>query len=79
MLPTKFQVNWLLVKEKKQNDIFKMAAILDFLQEQFQIFSIYKSPQCFQLSFKSFGLSVQEKTCKTDGQDAAIAAILDFP
>ena len=35
-------------------------------------FFIYKSPLCFLPSFKSLGLSVQEKKPKTDFQDAAI-------
>ena len=46
-----------------------MAAILDFRLEQFQLFLIYKSPQCFLPCLESIGLSVQEKKRKIDFQD----------
>ena len=53
-----------------------MAAILDFWLERFYLFIylflIYKSPLCFLPSFKSIGLSVQEKKQKTDFQNGAI-------
>ena len=42
-----------------------MLAFLDFRSEQFFFpFMIYKSPQCFLSSFKSIGLSVQDKKWK---------------
>ena len=37
--------------------------------EQFYLFLIYKSPQCFLPSFESIGLLVQEKKRKIDFQD----------
>ena len=46
-----------------------MAAILDFWSEQFYLFLIYKSPRRLLPSFKSIGLSVQEKKRKIDFQD----------
>ena len=63
-----------------------MAAILDFGSGRFLLFLIYKSPQCFLPSFKSIGLSVQEKKQKIDFQDGdhlksltgMILAILDL-
>ena len=45
------------------------AAILDFESERFQLFLMYKSPECFLLSFESIGLSVQERKRKIDYQD----------
>ena len=44
-------------------------AILDFRLERFELFLIYKSPQCFLPSFESIGLLVQEKKWKIDFQD----------
>ena len=86
MLPTEFQVNWPLGSWRSQKYIFKMAikmatttAILDFLSEQIWLILIYKSPQCFLLSFKSIGLLVQEKEGKTDFQDGHHGGHLGFP
>ena len=56
-----------------------MAAILDLQSARFKLFLIYKSPQCFPLSFESTGLSVQEKKCKTDFQDGGHGDHLGFP
>ena len=56
-----------------------MAAILDFLSEQFLLFFIYKSTQCFLPSFKSIGLLVQEKKRKIDFQDGHHGGNLGFP
>ena len=69
-----------LVKEK-QKKIFKMAAtvpILDFQSEQFWLFLIYKSSQCFLPSSKSVGLLVQEKKHKIDFQDGRHSGHLGF-
>ena len=56
-----------------------MVAILDFQSEQFKLFLIYKSPQCFLLSFESTGLSVQEKKQKIDFQDGSHGGYLGVP
>ena len=73
MLPTKFQVNWLLgLGEEVKKMIFKMAtmaATLDFRSAWFQLFLIYKFPWCFLPSLESIGISVQEKKQKIDFQD----------
>ena len=42
------------------------GAISDFQSELFQLFLTYKTPQYFLPSFKSIGLSVQEKKLKID-------------
>ena len=55
-----------------------MAAILDFRLARFQLFLIYKSPQCFLESLESIGLSVQEKR-KIDFQDGGHGGHLGFP
>ena len=52
----------------------KIAAILDFRTDRFQLFLIYKSP-----SFKSIGLSVQGKKRKTGFQDGGHGSHLGFP
>ena len=62
----------LSVQKKKFKHIFKitaMAAIWDFLLQQFELFLIYKSPRCFLPSFESIGLSVPKKKGKIDFQD----------
>ena len=51
----------LSVQEKKTFKMDAMAAIWDFLSQQFELFFIYKSPRCFLPSFESNGISVQEK------------------
>ena len=59
-------------RRKSSKQIFKMAtiaAIWDFLSQQFELFLIYKSPRCFLPSFESIGLSVQKKKRKIDFQD----------
>ena len=82
MLPTKFQVKWPFSSgEEAKNRFFKMAAnaaILDFRSKQFYLFLIYTSPRCLLPSFKSTGLTVQEKKQKMDSQDGCHGAILDF-
>ena len=60
MLPTKFRVNWPSVQEQKRKRDFA-SGLLDFRSEQFKLFLIYKSPQCFLPSFQSTGCLVQEK------------------
>ena len=73
MLPSKFGVNWPFDSGKEAKNRFTaMVAILDFQSARFQLFLIYKSPQCFLASLESIGLSVQEKKRKK------MAAILDF-
>ena len=49
-----------------------MTTIWDFLSERFELFLIYKSPQCFLTSFESIGLSVQKKKRKIDFQDGCL-------
>ena len=59
-------------RRRSQKYIFKIAAmavILDFRSEGLQLFLIYKSSRCFLPSFKSIGLSVQEKKLKIDFKD----------
>ena len=59
-------------RRKNSKQIFKMATIAeiwDFLSQQFELFLIYKSPQCFLPSFESNDLSVQKKKGKIDFQD----------
>ena len=46
-----------------------MATILDLRSEQFLLFLIYKSQQCFLPSSKSIGIWVKEKKQKIDFQD----------
>ena len=46
-----------------------LAAILDFRSARFQLFLIYKSPQCFLPGLESIGFWVQEKKRKIDFQD----------
>ena len=55
-----------------------MAAIFDFRSEQFYLYLIYKSAWCFIPSFKSIGLSVQEKKRKIDFQDGHHGGYLGF-
>ena len=64
ILPMNFESTALLVQGKSSKQIFKMdamAAIWDFLSQQFEQFFICKSPQCFLPSFESTGLSVQKR------------------
>ena len=56
-----------------------MVAILEFKSEQFYLFLLYKTPWCFLPSFKSIGLSVQEKTWKIDFKDSSNGGHLGFP
>ena len=62
MLPPKFRVNWPFGSGEEAKNRFPVGTIL-------AIFFIYKSSQCFLPSFKSLGLSVQEKKRKIDFQD----------
>ena len=55
-----------------------MVAVLDFRAERNKLL-IYKSPRYFLLSFKSTGLSVQEKKRKIDFQDGSHGCYLGFP
>ena len=55
-----------------------MAAILGFRSQRFLLFCIYKSPQCFLSSYKSFGPSVREKKRKIDFQDGGHGGRLGF-
>ena len=48
-----------------------MAVILDFQLEWFMLFLIYKWIRYFISSFKSIGLTVQEKMDKTDFQNGS--------
>ena len=56
-----------------------MAAILDFRSARFQLFLIYKSPQCFLPGLESIGFWVQEKKRKIDFQDGCHGGHLGFP
>ena len=55
-----------------------VAASLDFQSELFKLFSINKSPWYFLSSFRSIGLSVQEKKSKIDFQDGGHDSHLGF-
>ena len=55
-----------------------MAAILDIGLARFQLFLIYKSPQCLLQSLESIGLSVQEKKLNIDFQDGGHGGHLGF-
>ena len=47
-------------------------------RDDFSYFFIYKSPRCFLPSFKSIGLSVQEKKRKIHFQDGHHGGYLEF-
>ena len=58
----------------------EVAASLDLGSEQLSNFIfIFKSPRCFLPSFKSIGLSVQEKKRKIDFQEGGHGGQLGFP
>ena len=63
MLPTKIKVNW------QKIDVQDLATSIGMI---LAIFFICKSPRCFLPSFKSVGLSVQEKKQKINLKMAAI-------
>ena len=72
ILPTKFQVNWPFDSGEAKNRFsiwppWRPSWIFDW--NNFSYFFIYKWPWCFLSSFKSTGLSVQEKKRKIDYQD----------
>ena len=70
------------LRRRSRRQIFKMAttvAILDFRLELFELFLIYKSPQCFLPSFKSIGFLFQAKNRKIDFQDSSHGSHLGFP
>ena len=73
ILPMNFESIALSVRRKSSKQIFKMdtmAAIWDFLSQQFELFFIYKSLRCCLPSFKSIGPSVQKKTGKINFQNS---------
>ena len=84
MLPTKFRVNWIFDSGEETKNIWSMAAILDHND-----FSYFWStaPRWFLPSFKSIGLSVQEKKRKMNFRHGGhlwfpigtILAIFDLP
>ena len=55
-----------------------VAAMLHFQSEQVYVFLIYMSPWYFIPSFKSIGLSVQEKQLKKDVQDGGYGGHIGF-
>ena len=67
MLPTKLRVNWLSVQEKKRKIDFQdgLQRRLSWISDwnDFSYFWLISHP-CFQPSFKSVGLRVQEKKLK---------------
>ena len=83
MLPTKFQVNWPLCSGEEAKNRFSRwqpwqpSWISN--RNDFSNFFIYKSPRCFLPSFKSIGLSVQEKKRKVHFQDGGHGSHLEFP
>ena len=56
-----------------------MAARVISDQNDFSYFFIYKSPRYFLSSFKSTGLSLQEKMFKIDFQDGNCGGHIGFP
>ena len=62
-------------RKSAKNRFSRWRLFLDFRSERFNLFLIYKSPECFLSSFESVGLSVQEKNRIIDFK---MAAILDF-
>ena len=64
MLPTKFQVNLPFCSGVEAKNGFQDGGHLGFSMERVELFLIYKSPKCFLQSFKSVGLSVEEKKGK---------------
>ena len=64
----KFQVLWPFGSGEETKNRFKVAAILDFDRINFSFF-ICKLPRFLLSSFKSIGLSVQEKKFNIDFQD----------
>ena len=89
MFPTKFPLSWVFGQKRKGKTDFQyghhgghniatMVAILDLRSEQFKLFLIYKSPKYFLSSFKSIGLSIQEKH-KINFQDDSHGSHLRFP
>ena len=83
MLPTKFQVNWPFSQGEDAKIDFKDCCYgghLGFLNGTvLAFFFTYKSPRCFPPSFKSIGLSVQEKKQKIDFQESGHGGHLGFP
>ena len=69
-------------RRRSEKYIFKMAAvmaILHFQTERFKLSFIYKSSRCFLPSFKSIGLSFQEKKRKIDFQYGRHGGHLGYP
>ena len=75
ILPMNFKSIALSVQEKKFKTDFQDSChgsnlgFWDFPSQQFELFLIYKSPQCFLPSFESIGLSVQKKKGKNRFSD----------
>ena len=78
MLPTKFQVNCLLVQEEKRKIYFQDGDNLGFPIGTTLTILTYKSLWCFLQSFKSISLSIQEMKPNIDFQDGGQATMLDF-
>ena len=82
IIPTKFQVSWPFGSGEAKNRFSRWRPwwpswISDWKDISF--FFIYKSSHCFLLSFKSFGLLVQENKRKIDFQDGCHGGHLGFP
>ena len=54
------------------------ATILDFRSERYLLLLIYRSPRYFLSSFKSMGLSVQDKKFKIDFQGGNCSGHLGY-
>ena len=78
MLPTKFQVNYLLVQKEKRKIYFQDGGHLGFPIGTTLTILTYKSLRCFLQSFKSISLSIQQMKPNIDFQDGGQAAMLDF-
>ena len=79
MLLTKFQVNWSFSSGDKCKIDFEDGDHLGFLIRRSLVIFYLQVTQCFLLSFKSTGLSVQEEKRKIDFPDGGPGGHLGFP
>ena len=83
MLPIMIQVSWLLGSGEEAKNRFSRWRPLQpsWISDpnDFSYILIYKTPPCFLPSFKSIGLSVQEKKLKIDFKDGSHGGHLRLP
>ena len=79
-LPTQVRTTWPFDSgEEVKNRFFPWLSWISDRNNFTFFFFINKSPQCFQPSFQSIGLLVQEKKRKIDFQDGHHGGNLGFP